>query len=130
MPKNLVIDPNFIRAQGKIEFTDIPVNVYNKSIKDEKENFSKQDFVRIFNDIAMLREFESMINDIKIKNEYQLYQSIADLQLNFIEDYEEIAPKIIKVSYDNNAILYFNMSDKDYKLDEHEIVKSYSLLRK
>ena len=71
MPKNLIIDPNFIRAQGKIQFTDIPVNVYNKSIKDEKENFSKQDFVRIFNDIAMLREFESMINDIKIKNEYQ-----------------------------------------------------------
>ena len=71
MPKNLVIDPNFIRAQGKIQFTDIPVNVYNKSIKDEKENFSKQDFVRIFNDIAMLREFESMINEIKIKGEYQ-----------------------------------------------------------
>ena len=71
MPKNQVIDPNFIRAQGKIQFTDIPVNVYNKSIKDEKENFSKQDFVRIFNDIAMLREFESMINEIKIKGEYQ-----------------------------------------------------------
>ena len=71
MPKNLVIDPNFIRAPGKIQFTDIPVNVYNKSIKDEKENFSKADFVRIFNDIAMLREFESMINEIKIKGEYQ-----------------------------------------------------------
>ncbi len=71
MPKNQVIDPNFIRAQGKIQFTDIPVNVYNKSIKDEKENFSKSDFVRIFNDIAMLREFESMINEIKIKGEYQ-----------------------------------------------------------
>ena len=71
MPKNLVIDPNFIRAQGKIQFTDIPVNVYNKTIKDEKENFSKADFVRIFNDIAMLREFESMINEIKIKGEYQ-----------------------------------------------------------
>ena len=71
MPKNLVIDPNFIRAPGKIEFTDIPVNVYNKTIKDEKENFSKADFVRIFNDIAMLREFESMINEIKIKGEYQ-----------------------------------------------------------
>ena len=71
MPKNLVIDPNFIRAQGKIQFTDIPVNVYNKTIKEEKENFSKADFVRIFNDIAMLREFESMINEIKIKGEYQ-----------------------------------------------------------
>ena len=71
MPKNQVIDPLFIRAQGKIQFTDIPVNVYNKSIKDEKENFSKADFVRIYNDIATLREFESMINDIKIKGEYQ-----------------------------------------------------------
>ncbi len=71
MPKNLVIDPQFIRAQGKIGFTDIPVNVYNKTIKEEKENFSKADFVRIFNDIAMLREFESMINEIKIKGEYQ-----------------------------------------------------------
>lgn len=71
MPKNLVIDPNFIRAKGKIEFTDIPVNVYNKTIEDEKKNFSKDDFVRIFNDIAMLREFEGMINSIKIKGEYQ-----------------------------------------------------------
>ena len=71
MPKNLVIDPLFIRAPGKIEFTDIPVNVYNKSIEDEKKNFKKADFVRIFNDIAMLREFESMINEIKIKGEYQ-----------------------------------------------------------
>ena len=71
MPKNLVIDPNFIRSKGKIHFTDIPVNVYNKTIEDEKKNFSNDDFVRIFNDIAMLREFESMINEIKIKGEYQ-----------------------------------------------------------
>ena len=33
MPKNLVIDPNFVRAPGKIQFTDIPVNVYNKKIE-------------------------------------------------------------------------------------------------
>ena len=75
MPKIQVIDPNFIRAPGKIEFTDIPVNVYNKSIKDEKANFSKADFVRIYNDIATLREFESMINDIKIKQEYQGFKT-------------------------------------------------------
>ncbi|MBR1968014.1 MAG: dehydrogenase [Clostridia bacterium] len=71
MPKNLVIDPNFIRAKGKIEFEDILVNQYDKTIQDEKKNFKKDDFVRIFNDIAMLREFESMINEIKIKGEYQ-----------------------------------------------------------
>lgn len=71
MPKCEFIDPKFIRAKGQISFTDIPVNVYDKTIEDEKKNFKKEDFVRIFNDIAMLREFESMINLIKIKGEYQ-----------------------------------------------------------
>ena len=71
MPKCEFIDPKFIRSSGKISFTDIPVNVYNKSIEDEKANFSKDDFVRIFNDIAVLREFESMIQSIKVKGEYQ-----------------------------------------------------------
>ena len=75
MPKCEFIDPKFIRSTGKISFTDIPVNVYNKSIEDEKKNFSKDDFVRIFNDIAMIREFESMINDIKIKQEYQGFKT-------------------------------------------------------
>lgn len=71
MPKCEFIDPNFIRKSGKISFTDIPVNVYNKTIEQEKKNFSNDDFVRIFNDIAVLREFESMIQDIKVKGEYQ-----------------------------------------------------------
>jgi len=71
MPKCEFIDPKFIRAKGQISFTDIPVNVYDKTIEDEKKNFSKADFVRIFNDIATLREFETMINLIKVKGEYQ-----------------------------------------------------------
>ncbi len=75
MPKNLFVDPNFLRATGKISFEDIPVNVYNKTIKDEKDNFSKADFVRIFNDIAVLREFESMIQSIKVKQEYQGFKT-------------------------------------------------------
>ncbi len=75
MPKNLFVDPNFLRSSGKISFEDIPVNVYNKTIKDEKANYSKEDFVRIFNDIAVLREFESMIQSIKVKQEYQGFKT-------------------------------------------------------
>ena len=75
MPKSLFIDPKFIRSSGKISFTDIPVNVYNKTVEDEKQNFSKDDFVRIFNDIAVLREFESMIMDIKVKQEYRGFKT-------------------------------------------------------
>ena len=41
MSKQLFVDPKFLRAPGKIEFTDIPVNQYNKTIEDEKKNFKK-----------------------------------------------------------------------------------------
>ena len=71
MSKQLFVDPVELRKPGYIHFEDIPVNQYNKTIEDEKKNFSKADFVRIFNDMAVLREFESMINSIKIKGEYQ-----------------------------------------------------------
>ena len=67
MPKCEFIDPKFIRSKGKIEFTDIPVNVYNKTIADEKKNFSNDDFVRIFNDIAVLREIERLEADYRTK---------------------------------------------------------------
>ena len=34
MPKNLYVDPIETRAAGKIVFDDIPVNTYNKTIKE------------------------------------------------------------------------------------------------
>jgi len=70
MPKNLFVDPSEIRAAGKITFNDIPVNVYNKSVKDERGKFSDDDLVRIYRDIAILREFESMLNQIKTQGLY------------------------------------------------------------
>ena len=42
MPKSQFIDPKQVRKSGKIEFKDIPVNQYDKSIEDEKVNFSKK----------------------------------------------------------------------------------------
>jgi 2-oxoisovalerate dehydrogenase E1 component len=71
MPKSQFIDPNDIRKAGKITFGTIPVNQYSKRIADEKKNFSTDDFVRIYHDMVIIREFENMINDIKIKNEYR-----------------------------------------------------------
>ena len=70
MPKSLFVDPSEVRAAGKITFNDIPVNTYNKSIKDERGKFSDDDLVRIYRDIAILREFESMLNQIKTQGLY------------------------------------------------------------
>ena len=60
MPKSLYVDPNLMRKAGKIKFNDIPVNAYNKTIKEERSRYSDDDLVRIYRDIAVLRE-----NDIE-----------------------------------------------------------------
>ncbi|NLC44001.1 MAG: dehydrogenase [Clostridiales bacterium] len=70
MPKSLFIDPAEVRKSGYIKFQDIPVNQYNKSIEDEKSNFSTEDFLRIYRDMSIIREFETMLNDIKTTGEY------------------------------------------------------------
>lgn len=70
MAKQLYVDPKELRKSTKIKFTNIPVNQYNKSIEEEKENYSKGDFMRIFRDMAIIREFETMLYSIKTTNEY------------------------------------------------------------
>ncbi len=70
MPKSLFVDPAETRAAGKITFEDIPVNVYKKTIKEERKRYSDDDLVRIYRDITVLREFESMLNQIKTQGLY------------------------------------------------------------
>jgi len=70
MPKSLYVDPFEIRKKGKITFKDIPVNQYDKTIEQEKQNFSTEDFLRIFRDMSIIREFETMMNLIKTTGEY------------------------------------------------------------
>jgi 2-oxoisovalerate dehydrogenase E1 component len=70
MPKSQFIDPNLVRESGWIKFNDIPVNQYQKTIEEEKANFSTADFLRIYRDMAIIREFETMLNLIKTTNEY------------------------------------------------------------
>ena len=70
MPKSLYVDPVATRAPGKIHFEDIPVCAYNKTIAEERANFSDADLVRIYRDITILREFENMLNLIKTQASY------------------------------------------------------------
>ncbi|MCE5347879.1 MAG: dehydrogenase [Bacteroidales bacterium] len=70
MPKSQNINPKVIRKPQFIEFGKIPVNQYNKTIEEEKKLFSKEDFIRIYHDMVVIREFETMINLIKTTNEY------------------------------------------------------------
>ena len=72
MPKNLFVDPKDVRKSGKVKFKDIPVNQYKKTVKEELESgkYTKEDLIRIFRDMTVLREFETMLNLIKTQGSY------------------------------------------------------------
>ncbi len=70
MPKVEFIDPKLERKSGEIRFDPIPVNQYNKSVEEEKINYSRDEFLKIYRDMVIIREFETMLNDIKVNGEY------------------------------------------------------------
>ena len=70
MPKIQFIDPSEVRKAGEITFKPIPVNQYNKTVEEEKANFSNEDLLRIYRDMVVIREFETMLNLIKIRGDY------------------------------------------------------------
>lgn len=71
MPKALFIDPKVVRKRGTLSFNDIPVNQYNKSFKEELAVYTPEQLITIFRDMVIIREFETMLNTIKITSEYR-----------------------------------------------------------
>lgn len=70
MPKQLFINPDDVRKAGVISFKDIPVNQYSKTVQEESGQYSKEDMLRIYRDMRLIREFESMLYSIKTTNSY------------------------------------------------------------
>lgn len=64
------MDPKKLRKSGTLKFTDIDINRYKKTIEEEKSAFSNDDFMRIYHDMQVIREFETMLYLIKTTNEY------------------------------------------------------------
>lgn len=71
MPKTQFINPADVRKSTSLELGSIPVNAYDKSMKEELSRFSKDELVRIYRDMLIIREFETMLNLIKTKDEYK-----------------------------------------------------------
>ncbi len=73
MPKSQFVSPVENRRPGRIEFTPIPINQYQKTCKEEfaSKRFSKADFLRIQRDMEIIRAFENMLNEIKLRGSFQ-----------------------------------------------------------
>lgn len=72
MPKSQLIDPARKRAKGQVKFKPIDVNAYSKTVRDElaEGNFIKEDLVRIYRDMVVIREFEMMLHQVKTTSAY------------------------------------------------------------
>ncbi|MCE5276455.1 MAG: thiamine pyrophosphate-dependent enzyme [Planctomycetaceae bacterium] len=71
MPKNLMIVPQEVRKSGRIDFTSIPVNAYNKTIAQELARYSKADLIAVQRDMLLLRTFENMLNEVKLRGNFK-----------------------------------------------------------
>lgn len=70
MPKQMPIHPSDVRKADWIKFDKIPVCQYKKTIQEESEIYTKDDFLRIYTHMRMIREFETMLLSIKTTNAY------------------------------------------------------------
>lgn len=71
MTKAIFIDPAEARKPGVITAPDIPVNAYKSDPKAEEVRFGKAGLVKIYRDMATIREFELMLDSIKKTGEYE-----------------------------------------------------------
>jgi len=108
MPKSQNINPKVVRKPQFIEFGRINVNQYNKSIESEKKNFTTADFLRIYRHMVIIREFETMLNLIKTKNEY-----------NGIT-YNHPGPAHLSIGQEASAVgMAYNLGVEDYIFGSH-----------
>lgn len=108
MPKSIFIDPLEIRKTGELTFGKIPINRYSRTIGEEKKNFSTDDFIRIYHDMVIIREFETMINKIKTTNEYQGIK------------YNHPGPAHLSIGQEASAVgMAFNLDINDYIFGSH-----------
>jgi len=71
MPKSILVDPAEVRKPQMLKINDIPVNQYKSDFKKELDLYGKDRLVRIWHDMAVIREFETMLNEFKTKGSWQ-----------------------------------------------------------
>ena len=70
MPKSLSIHPDEVRRAHFIDFEPIPANQYKRTMQDELDRFAREDLIRIHSDMATIRAFENMLQEVKTTNKF------------------------------------------------------------
>jgi 2-oxoisovalerate dehydrogenase E1 component len=124
MPKSIVIEPKDVFAKSKIQVSEIPINTYDRTLEQELGNYSTADFLQIWQDMCAIREFETILNEIKTKG---AYKSVA---------YNHAGPAHLSIGQEAAAVgMAFSLSPEDFIFGSHRshgeiLAKGFSSIRK
>ena len=124
MPKSIVIDPEKVFARETIRFSDIPVNAYQKTVEEELASYSPEDFLNIWRDMCAIREFESVLNEIKTKG---AYKGVV---------YNHAGPAHLSIGQEAAAVgMAFSLDPEDHIFGSHRshgeiLAKGFSAIRR
>jgi 2-oxoisovalerate dehydrogenase E1 component len=123
MPKSIVVEPQKAFAKGAIHFTDIPVNAYDRTVEQEIAEYSHEDLLNIWQDMCAIREFETILNEIKTKG---AYKGIA---------YQHAGPAHLSIGQEAAAVgMAFSLTPEDHIYGSHRshgeiLAKGFSAIR-
>jgi 2-oxoisovalerate dehydrogenase E1 component len=123
MPKSIMIEPERMLAPDRIHFTDIPVNAYSKTMAEELEVYSPADLLAIWLDMCAIREFESILNQIKTKS---VYKGVS---------YNHLGPAHLSIGQEAAAVgMAYALTAEDHIFGSHRshgeiLAKGFSAIR-
>ena len=124
MAKQLFIDPKERRSPGTASFQDIPLNTYQKKMKDVRGEFTEEQLKNILFDMQSIREFETMMQDLRLTGKY------------CEQEYDYSGPAHLCIGQESAAVgQAFYMEPEDFIFGTHRshgelIAKGFSTLRK
>ena len=108
MPKVLVIDPVEVRRTDILRTPEIPLNAYVSDPAAEAAKYGTEGLVRMYRDMAYIREFESMLDRIKKEGVY-----------NGIE-YDHKGPAHLSIGQESAAVgQAYHLGPEDFIFGSH-----------
>jgi 2-oxoisovalerate dehydrogenase E1 component len=108
MPKSMIVDPKEVRKPQVLKLKDIPVNQYQADYKKEAKLYGKERLVRVWHDMVVIREFESMLNAFKTQGSW-----------NGIE-YDHKGPAHLSLGQEASSVgQSLNLTVEDYIFGSH-----------
>ena len=132
MPKSIVVNPCEVRKSQVLKIKEIPVNQYKNNIEKEIKKYGKEGLIRILNDMLIIREFETMLDTIKVKGSYKgvLYNHEGPAHLSIGQESAAVGQCVnlskedfIFGSHRSHGEILAKCFSAIYKLNEKDLLK-------